>query len=272
MSRQNNTLLVPLVFGMFINAILFYSNANWLLPGYLHKRRKKEYWKWATALVIGLTFIEVFFDTLYLINTYLKDVLVALTPIQRRDAILEIIAMFGVLDLFINIVFWGMAFLYRLPKDWIKNERQKQQLKQDKLTAELDFLKAQINPHFLFNGINSIYHLMEEDVRSAQKILLQFSELLRYQLYECKEDFIPLRKELQYVSNYLEIETIRKGEDAIIKIELPEINKLNKDNDPKIAPLLFSPFLENAFKYLSLYSEKEKNILQVKNQFHHAYS
>ena len=263
MSRADNTLLIPLLFGMFINAILFYSNAYYFIPKYLHGGQSKRYWKLVMLLLLGLSIFELSFDAIYLHGVYIQQAPEQLTIEQKRALTLEFLFSFMVLDLLINTLYWAIAFLYRLPKDWLRNERQKQQLIQDKLTAELDFLKAQINPHFLFNGINSIYHLMEADVKKAQKILLEFSELLRYQLYECKEDFIPLEKELQYVANYLAIENIRKGEDAIIKVELPKLSNLNMEANLKIAPLLISPFLENAFKYLSLYSEREKNELEV---------
>lgn len=263
MSREKETLLIPLIVGMIINAVLFYSNAYWLIPQYLQTKQNKKYWKWNAYLLFGLTLIEVSFDTIYIFEAYIREEVPITSLTERYTIALELIIMFGAMNLFVNILFWAIAFLYRMPKDWMRNERQKQQLVQDKLTAELDFLKAQINPHFLFNGINSIYHLMEEDVEKAQKILLRFSELLRYQLYECKEEFIPLKKELHYIANYLEIEIIRKGEDAIIKIDLPELIEPEGSPILKIAPLLFSPFLENAFKYLSLYTEKEKNILEA---------
>lgn len=261
MSRSNNTLLIPLIVGMLINAILFYSNAYWLIPGFLHHKQLKRYWKWAVFLLLGLTLLELTFDTFYLYQKYIAGAIKPPTSSEKQSALIEFLLMFGVLDLFINILFWAMAFLYRMPKDWLNNERQKQQLVQDKLKAELDFLKAQINPHFLFNGINSIYHLMGEDVKKAQNILLEFSELLRYQLYECNENTIPLNKEIRYLKNYLAIETIRKGEDAIIEIDMPDSSELERMGHLKIAPLLFSPFLENAFKYLSLYSERGKNSL-----------
>ena len=262
MSRENDTLLIPLILGMSINAVLFYANAYWFIPKLLHTQQNRKYWKWTLLLMFGLTLCEVSFDTIYILRIFIKDSLDVLSLAEKQSSTIELVLMFSTLDLFVNIMFWAMAFLYRLPTDWLRNERQKQQLVQDKLTAELDFLRAQIDPHFLFNGINSIYHLMGEDVEKAQKILLRFSDLLRYQLYECKEDYIPLKKELQYISSYLEIEMIRKGEDAHIKVYLPQINALD-NGSPKIAPLLFSPFLENAFKYLSLYSEKERNVLET---------
>jgi len=249
---------------MLINAILFYSNAYWLIPKYLHRRELSRYWKWVLFFVIGLTLVELTFDTIYLFQKYINSATKPLSSIEKQSALFEFLLMFGVLDFFINILFWAMAFLYRMPKDWLNNERQKQQLIQDKLKAELDFLKAQINPHFLFNGINSIYHLMGEDVKKAQDILLEFSELLRYQLYECNENLIPLNKEIRYIKNYIAIETIRKGEDALIEIKLPEKTAIEQLGHLKIAPLLFSPFLENAFKYLSLYSERERNRLSIR--------
>lgn len=168
MSKADNSLLIPLLFGMLINAILFYGNAYWLIPGLLHTQRRKKYWLWTTILLIGLTWVEVTFDVFYITRYHLSDTMAGLDNVEQKAVVLELIMMFGAMNIFMNLCFWALAFLYRLPHDWVKSERQKQQLLRDKLTAELDFLKAQMNPHFLFNGINSIYHLMEEDIGKAQ--------------------------------------------------------------------------------------------------------
>ncbi len=265
-SQELGTFLQPLLYGMTINATLFYINSYKIIPSFLNKKKYKAFWIWSLVLLVGFTFLEIVLDVIYISNSEvlrnIEGYELNFKSLSHNASPLDII-IFVSSTFLINIFYWALAFLYRFPKDWNKNERLKQQLIQDKLTAELDFLKAQINPHFLFNGINSVYHLIGENDEIAKNVLLQFSELLRYQLYECKGELILLQKELNYVNNYILLEEVRKGEDATIRKNLPNLDDITNCNSLKIAPLLLTPFLENAFKYLSLFSEKEKNIIAV---------
>ena len=142
--------------------------------------------------------------------------------------------------------------------EYYRNQQIQQALEQEKLKAELKFLKAQINPHFLFNGINSVFFLIDDKPDIAKSTLLKFSDLLRYQLYECQDDFIPLKKELNHIKAYVEMEKIRKGGDATIQLSLPDT--IGSEN---ISPLLFTPFLENAFKYVSNEDDGQKNQIDI---------
>ena len=263
MSMERGNFLIPLCYGMLINAILFYINAYWAIPVLLYK--KKRYLFWISSLVIwlGLSTLEMSLDYFYLSYTD------TLKPPPGPDPDFDDwrglaggVFLFGSVAAF-NLFYWSLAFLYRWPIDMRINERQKQQLVQEKLRAELDLLKSQLNPHFLFNGINSIYHMIGEDDESARRILMKFADLLRYQLYECNEPFIPLSKELNYLRSFLSIEEIRKGEDAVIAVKLPGEDGDSPINDLKIAPLLMGPLVENAFKYLSLHSERDRNKVNI---------
>ena len=119
-------------------------------------------------------------------------------------------------------------------------------LQKEKTRNELDFLKAQFNPHFLFNSINSIYGHIDKNNPTARNMLLTFSEMLRYQLYECNTDIIPIDKEIHYIRNYTALQQIRKEEDLVVYLSIsPEVKGFT------IAPLLFIAFIENAFKYVS---------------------
>ncbi len=261
-SKEEGTLLIALIYGMLINIFLMYWNAYRMIPVFLHRKKLQAFWAYSALMLFGLSFVEFFADVIYYLSFIEVPGQTSVVSENSGNEVLEIIIWFGLVFLF-NAMFWAMAFLYRFPKDWKRNELAQKQLIQDKLTAELDFLKAQINPHFLFNGINSIYHLIGSDHEKAQSVLLQFSELLRYQLYECNDEMISLKKEMNYLKNYILLEEVRKGEDAIIRKQLLSEEELVNLNGLKIAPLLLSPFLENAFKYLSLYSEKENNQLSI---------
>lgn len=134
--------------------------------------------------------------------------------------------------------------IYYIMLDWIKGQKVKQELKSENLQSELKFLKSQINPHFLFNTLNSLYALTLKKSDLAPEIVLRLSEMMRYMLYECNEKQVPLEKEVNYLINYLELEKLRHGNKFKVNLEI------NGDvKSQKIAPLMFIPFIENCFKH-----------------------
>lgn len=116
-------------------------------------------------------------------------------------------------------------------------------LKQEKSDAELKLLKSQINPHFFFNTLNNLYGLSIEKSDEAPKMILKLSDMMRYTIYEGKEDFVNLKDEITYLENYIELHKIRYHQHVDIRFEY------EKGTDCKVAPLLFIVLLENAFKH-----------------------
>ena len=129
-------------------------------------------------------------------------------------------------------------------------KKRQQKLEKEKLETELKFLKSQFNPHFLFNTINSIFFLIHKDPGKASNALAKFSELLRYQLYECNEPLIPLNHEISYLKNFISLEKLRKSSDLRIQVDMDtqQLGHLG------IAPFLLMTFVENAFKHVSEHS------------------
>src|SRR5207237_1798897 len=122
---------------------------------------------------------------------------------------------FGTLYLnsILNISLW--VFVITIGKmiiDRIQTHRQLDFLEKERIKNELDYLKAQINPHALFNSLNTIYGHIDKSNPVARNILLQYSELLRYQLYECSAHKISLEKEMEYIKNYVAFQRLRKDE------------------------------------------------------------
>lgn len=142
----------------------------------------------------------------------------------------------------------------KLAVDRLEVERKMESIEKEKSLAELTYLKTQINPHFLFNSLNSLYTQLELDPEAAKGTLVSIADLLRYQLYECNVDLIPIDKELDYLKNYFNLQSIRNDNcDATLLIEGDIGNSL-------IAPLLLILFVENAFKYVSDYDGQENFI------------
>nr|WP_273569082.1 histidine kinase [Maribacter sp. Hal144] len=128
--------------------------------------------------------------------------------------------------------------------------------------AELTALKNQLNPHFLFNTLNNLYALTLDKSDRAPEVIERLSDILDYILYRCKENYVPINKEIELIENYLSLEKIRYGERVAIKFEH------QNENDVKVAPLLLLTFVENAFKHgvsQELGQAKIEIFLNIKN-------
>jgi two-component system sensor histidine kinase AlgZ len=129
-------------------------------------------------------------------------------------------------------------------KLWTIKQRAWMHAQQEKITAELQLLKAQVHPHFLFNTLNNIYSFSMDNSPKTPELILKLSSLLSYMLYDCKTDEVRLEKEVEIMKNYIDLERERYGD----KIEI-SWNVEGEIKDRFIAPLLMLPFLENAFKH-----------------------
>ncbi len=139
------------------------------------------------------------------------------------------------------VIFVGML---RFAVDWFELEAKRKEVENEKLTAELNFLKAQINPHFLFNTLNNLYYLAYTKSDNTTEVIAKLSQMMRYMIYDSNHPKVPLSKEIEYMENYISLERLRLNNQIPIKFTV----KGNVEN-AWIAPLIFITFLENAFKH-----------------------
>ena len=124
------------------------------------------------------------------------------------------------------------------------------EVEKQKVEAELRALKAQVNPHFFFNTLNSLYSLSLDKSEKAPELILKLSDLMRYVIYESKDDMVPVGKQLEFLQSYVYLERLRTDENLRVDFEVQ-----GENYNLKIAPLLYIAFIENAFKHGS----KDKN-------------
>ena len=226
-----------------VHAGVTYLNFYVLMPRYLHKKRYLIY----ALMLIGSMFLFASFITLYFLLIYRpSDVLGYIAA--TADSSLGSVSTTLLVTMVIKIV-----------REWRKSQKRNQNLKQENIETELKLLKAQLNPHFMFNAINNIYFLIRKNPDLAEKSLASFSDMLRYQLYECNDQAVLLSKEIEHTSNFIKLAKLRKGEKLEMRFEIQE------DLDHVlIAPFLLFPLVENAFKHVSSKAgEKEWIHIQV---------
>ena len=226
------------LFGL-INITLFYLNYLVFIPRFLNRKRYGVY-----IATILITIIAYGLAKYSLALIFKEDVLMHAKGM--KEAKKELIGFWSYFSstLFTSIIFVFLSVLLKFSVDWFLNERIQRDLENQRLTAELAFLKSQINPHFLFNSLNSIYSLAYQRSENTPGAILKLSEIMRYMLYECNDNKVDLSKELQYLQNYIDLQKIRFGHNAYIDFKID-----GKVTDQKIVPLLLIAFIENAFKH-----------------------
>ena len=143
------------------------------------------------------------------------------------------------------------AAAIKLIKRWYLKQKEKERIEKEKLITDLQLMKAQIRPGFLFSSLNQIYEAAQQQSPKASGLLLKLADLLSYLLYECDEPKVPLEKELNMMKEYMTLEKARYGD----KLELETVIKGDMSNK-QIAPLLLLPFIENSFKHCSKQAEQ----------------
>ncbi|MEE9363540.1 MAG: sensor histidine kinase [Cellulophaga sp.] len=152
-------------------------------------------------------------------------------------------------------VFVFLMLMIKAFKDRFEERHQLEVLQKEKANTELKFLKAQTNPHFLFNTLNNLYALTLEQSEKAPEVVLKLSDMLDYMLYQCKDAEVPLTKEIAFIQDYIDLESLRYGN----KLTLNFTYHLHCPN-VMIAPLILISFVENAFKHGASINRKESII------------
>lgn len=238
----SQTVTVEFCYLLFI-AANYYFNALFNIPRFLHRRKYLPFilFFFAGALVTALLRVPL---AMYL-N---KNVFIPGKELPGFSVIF--------IKSLLNISIWTVAIVAgKLIIDRFQFQQYVDEITKQKEQAELDFLNAQFNPHFLFNSINSIYGHIDKHNTTARNMLLTFSEMLRYQLYDCNENIIPIDKEINYIKNYVLLQQARKNEGLLVNLQIAD----SVQGFP-IAPLLFIAFIENSFKYVGDSEETENRV------------
>lgn len=152
---------------------------------------------------------------------------------------------------FVHLLLIGIAYiLATLLETFVfaqKKEEETIRNKNEKLQTELKLLKSQINPHFLFNSLNNIYALSVINSDRTQRSISYLSDMLRYVLYECDQQLVPLEREITYIENYIKLFSLKSSKTYPITTDFEVL-----DHTIKVAPMLFIPFMENALKHSNI--------------------
>ncbi|MFL5741170.1 MAG: sensor histidine kinase, partial [Flavisolibacter sp.] len=229
-----NTVLVTLIYMGLTGGILYF-----FLPRYLSKDKSKLFTTVLLLLFIGIiaTINYLFFILTFSITTHLGY-------FAKMPDMNFIIPIWGRQILFNYPTVAGFALAIKLLKNYYLKQEEAAQVARETIHAELQLLKSQVHPHFLFNTLNNIYSFILNGSSAAPAVLEKLSTLLHYIIYECNHPLVKLTKELKLIQDYVELEKIRYGENFNMSLQIQ-----GSAGEKMICPLLLIPFLENSFKH-----------------------
>lgn len=211
--------------------VIAYLNLHYFLPRFLLKKRYIAYFTAIIISVIAYLVAQSLFD--YYLYGYV------IGPMRNSD-LMEALSY----NFFSTLWYLGLMLALKLSMDWYGQQLTIQKITVEKLHAEVNFLRAQVNPHFLFNALNNLYALTLKQSALAPEVVLKLSEMMEYMLYDSTDTKVLLEKEITYLNNYIELERLRFSATSAIFLNIH-----GELNGHEIAPLLLLPLVENAFKH-----------------------
>ncbi|MGB8491469.1 MAG: histidine kinase, partial [Bacteroidales bacterium] len=242
---------------LIINGVIFYINYLILVPRYFFNSKKLKYYL-SVIVLIGC---------FYFVSDYSNKVVFRYNNERNRTEQSENrhnqpgrtgpppggrlifgrppfrqmhLFNYGFTSVFLVFFSLGLRVLERHSQ----TEKMQKEMEKEKLNSELAFLKNQVSPHFFFNTLNNIYSLINISAEDSQKAILKLSKLMRYLLYESEQGDTKLSNEIEFMNNYIDLMKLRMSEKVNLTVSFPE-----HYNDMAVPPLLFIPFIENAFKH-----------------------
>lgn len=216
-----------------------------------------------SVYIILLLAPAAYINNLFILPFLRKKLLLFISLFIINTLVFTIISVFFIktasnqnYELWMFVNFFGILFLAMVFASAIKIARDSFIRRQQDKEAELKLLKAQLNPHFLFNTLNNLYGLSVVKSDKLPNLMLKLSDLLRYSLYETKETLVPMEKEITYLKNYMSLEKIRLEDTTDIQFE-----SSGNLSSKQIAPMLFIVFVENAFKHLSALKDGKSKVI-----------
>lgn len=245
---------------VIIHTLAVYFTLYYLLPNYLEKGRNAQF--------VGYLFLCIVVTSWVIMGSYFAVAYLTHKPLYYYCAFASSTGDVDFYRTWITIllphsagaILLGLSI--KLINNWSLAQQQQQALEKEKLETELKFLRSQFNPHFLFNTINSIFFLIQKDQKMASNALGRFSELLRYQLYDCNEKQIPVSREISFLQSFITLEKYRKTGDLNVGVEIDT----SSNSHLMISPFILMTFVENAFKHVAA-DQQNQNWIEINLSF-----
>jgi len=223
--------IITHTYKMILEIIDFYIVYSFIIPRFFIKRSNRKFF-------LITFFYLIFYSFIFAFSLNYLEIILHLIDNYQLFTSYYLVAIYSIL------LYFFLGGFFRLAMDGYINQQQKTLLEKQNVKSELSLLKSQINPHFLFNTLNTIHSFVKRDPDKAAHSIIKLSGIMRFILSNTNHEKIPLDKEINYLDDYITLETFRLGNPDFVSF----IVKGHPD-DISIPPMLLIPFVENAFKH-----------------------